>query len=222
MGLKQGDQGVMIDQIVKEVLFKLGHIEKITLIEGASYPEEWLNQLKDTHLVEYISDIEDLDRIECNTHALWLPELCISQMMSVVKGMPQGKIAEILFKALIKGKSVHILSECVELLREDIIRSPLTEPFFDALTRLSQSGLKIQVSKAFQPEKTVGTFNIGEALEVGLEGVTFYFEKKVLTEKQLETFVNRGINRVVITKNTILTPSAIDYIRINPIKIDRK
>jgi hypothetical protein len=143
--------------------------------------------------------------------------------MSVYQGIPSDPLSEIVIEALLKGYKLMVLKASVELLQMDSIRTPFTNRYFEALEVLEQSGLKIM--------KTV----IDDHLEVAIEDVSLAnldrpitgekvadLDDKVLTESQLIHYRQQNIEVVNIKSTTIITPSAQDFIRQNPIRLNRK
>lgn len=212
------DDRELFDRIVKEVLYRLGESKKIYLIKDGRYPEAWLDEMSKAHAVEWREELssEDFEGLkEASTGELWLPELSISQMMSVIGGIPTDRVSKILFEAMLEGISVNVFESTLEISARSVVRTPFTETFFKGLELLRQSGLVI-VNADIKINATKAVKNIVESKH------TIEFKKRVLTESQLSAFKDQGIHEVITSKDTILTPSAMDFIRINSINIDRK
>lgn len=208
-----------IEQIVKLVLHKLGKLKQTNIISTLNYPVELKKQLEDAYVV-----IEQETVSACTLGTdIWIPELTCKQLMSVYQGIPSDPLSEIVIEALLKGYKLMVLKASVELLQMDSIRTPFTNRYFEALEVLEQSGLKIM--------KTV----IDDHLEVAIEDVSQAnldrpitgekvadLDDKVLTESQLIHYRQQNIEVVNIKSTTIITPSAQDFIRQNPIRLNRK
>ena len=181
-----------IDGIVKEVLFRIGHLNKAHLISGIDYPED---DLKDFGYTVSIEKIQDLQR----DMILWLPALSSSQMMSIAAGIPVDELSKWCLFALLKGVKVHVKKNRVEF-REDLFEySPLFKKHIEALELLKSSGLTI-IDENQAPSSLK------------------YYDKKILGEKEVLSWSREAVKEVVLGQNTILTPLGEDALRSMQIK----
>ncbi|GAB6106652.1 hypothetical protein [Fusibacter bizertensis] len=210
-----------IEQIVKIVLYKLGQLKQTNIISTLNYPVDLKKQLEDAFV---IIEQEKVSACTLGTD-IWIPELTCKQLMSIYQGIPSDHQSEIVVEALLKGYKVTVLSTSVELLQMASIKTPFTKRYFEALDLLEQSGLKIM--------KTVNTLedamkNVKKDAEITKQNDAVSGEKvvdleqKVLTESQLIHYIQQHIEVVNIKPTTIITPSAQDFIRQNPIRLNRK
>lgn len=181
-----------IDGIVKEVLFRIGQIEKAHLIKGIDYPEE---DLKDFGYTKMVSEINEVER-GC---ILWIPALSSSQMMSIAAGVPIDLISDFSLKALLKGVKVYVKRGRMDFDFELWEHSPLSKKHIQALELLKSSGLKI--------------------VEDEIKSRDFkYYDKKILGEKEVLSWTKETIKEVILGENTILTPLGEDALRSKQIK----
>ena len=181
-----------IDGIVKEVLFRIGHLNKAHLISGIVYPED---DLKD---FGYVNLIEKMEELQKDT-ILWLPALSSSQMMSIAAGIPVDELSNWCLYALLKGVKVHVKKERLEF-KEDLFEySPLLKKHIEALELLKSSGLTI-----IDENQTPSSLK--------------YYDKKILGEKEVLSWSREAVKEVVLGQNTILTPLGEDALRSMQIK----
>lgn len=207
-----------IDQIVKIVLYKLGQLKKVNIISNLNYPVALKNQLEE---VFFIMAQETLATCEVGTD-IWIPELTCKQLMSIYQGIPSDSLSEIVIEALLKGYSIMVLTASVELLNIQSVRTPFRNRFFEALEMLEQSGLKIKEkieddNWEIDLKERRGAVQSQEVVSKCVD-----LNQKVLTESQLIHYHQQQIEVVNVNSNTIITPSAQDYLRQNPIRLNRK
>lgn len=181
-----------IDMIVKEVLFRLGHISKAYVIKGMEY------QKSDIENLGYIESIEFKETLE-EGMVLWIPQLTGSQMMSIAAGISTDELSEWCLEALLKGVKVHVKKERVGFDFECCVFSPLVKKHMEALEILIKSGLKIV-----------------ENIQKG--AVTKYYNGNLLCEKEVVGWTKDSVKEVVLSKGTLLTPAAADTLKSEQIK----
>lgn len=216
--IKINESASLVDSIVKEVLFRLGECEKIYLIKGCTYPQGWLDKMTQCHLLKWCDAEVFEDLKKSNNMRICLPELTIKQMMAVINASPIDQVSEILFRALIHGVSISVFEETVEILDSTLVKTLLTDRFYKSYDLLIRSGLKVQKIKPTPEIETQECLSIQEANSP--KAITF--KNRVLTENQLIAYKEQGIESLVLEQETLLTPSAMDFIRMNAINIDRK
>lgn len=212
--IKSNEMKALIDVIVKEVLFKIGECQQIVLIEGVNYPQTWLDEMGQDHLLKWCQ-VDAIDTLkETDMTELWLPELTIKHVMAVINASPFDRVSEVLFKALIHGISVNVHESSIELLGSTHVENPLMQRFYKAYDLLIKSGLKVSKNKGTKEEN-------GAVIEEAKTNKTIVYEERLLTESQLIALRDQGVQTIRLSKETLLTPAAMDFMRINAINMDR-
>ncbi|GAU75885.1 hypothetical protein [Fusibacter sp. 3D3] len=207
-----------IDQIVKRVLHKLGQLKKVNIISNLNYSVDLKNQLEQAFFIEEKA-ILDTGEKEID---VWIPELTCKQLMSVYQGLPVDALSEIVIEALLKGYKIVVLKASVELLNIQAVRTPFINRYFEALGILEQSGLNIK--EKMDDDNLEPVLKAGRRIDQSQEVVSKCVDlnQKVLTESQLIHYLGQNIEVVNVNSNAIITPSAQDFLRQNPIRLNRK
>lgn len=61
----------------------------------------------------------------------------------------------------------------------------------------------------------------GEQAECQLENCVDFTNKRLVSEVDLKNISKKGITKISVSKNTIVTPLALDYARINRLQIHK-
>ncbi|SFH66151.1 hypothetical protein SAMN05192551_10249 [Tindallia magadiensis] len=192
------EKGNSMDEIVQEVLYRLGKIQKAFVIEEMEYPPEILKN------AGYLQELRDIEALEKGM-TLWLPGLTRYQMMSIANGLPKDRVSTWCLEALLKGVTVCLRREDLTFFPENHEDSPLLRKHTEALELLTESGLKLVEHNAFEPEKDQSESFL-------------YYRKKLLNEKTARNWKQKAVKEVMIDPKTIVTPLAADVLREGQIK----
>lgn len=190
---------INFDEIIAEVLRRMGVRKEVALIEGLEYEECTLEKLKAFDLVYVLAE---------NGHQLSsevpivLPELTLSQVMAVASGISYDSVSQGLMVLLAQGITVRVFRETVQIEQLKMAKTAYAKRYVDAYQLLCDAGLKVC-----------------DALDtVHLENS----KSKVFTEKDAMRCVAEGMKKVTLPKATIVTPLARDYARYNHLAIEKE
>lgn len=196
-----------VEYIVKKVLFHLGEIQRVLLVEGFFYPNDEVQAYERTHLVERVPTVEAainfLEAGELGSRTqVWLPDLSCRSMMASYMGVGGDETSNALLALLLRGHSVTFKVKHVELLGLEGPLNPLISKHHEALNTLMDSGLVIEGDKRLYK--------------------TQFHPNRLLNEQHIKGYEREGCIEVHVLKETIVTPLAQDYLRQSPLRIIRK
>lgn len=185
--------------------------------------------------LEYYEDNVDLDSYE---HII-CPKLCTNGLASLALGIGSSKMLSKMIEAIFMGKNVMVLEEGMEY-RKFKVTAPKTlyKTFLEYEEKVRNFGVIIVPTYSLKDElnnkKTKN--NLVETATVKVNNdLVFHQEvqaseikdslyirnKKLIAESDLRKIYMNGVRNVTVDKNSILTPLAKDFIRINHLNITR-
>lgn len=196
-----------IENIVNSVMFHLGKMPCLIMLEGFNYPEEEVLLYAKTHYIERTVTLENAIAIfksKCNEAQImvWLPELSCRSLMAASLGIGGDDISSALLSLLLRHVKVMIRTKHIELLNLEQTETPLIKKHHEALKLLMDSGLIV-----------VGDMCISN---------TRIHPYRVLTEKQLKHYAQEGCLVIRLLKASIVTPLAQDYLLQSQLNIIRE
>jgi len=190
---------INFDEIIAEVLRRMGARKEVALIEGLEYEESTLEKLKTFDLVYFRA--ENGNQLSSEV-TIVLPELTLSQLMAVASGISCDSVSQGLMVLLAQGITVRVFRETVQIEQLKMAKTAYAKRFVDAYQLLCDAGLKVC-----------------DALNtIPLENS----KSKVFTEKDAMRCVAEGVKQVTLPKATIVTPLARDYARYNHLAIEKE
>lgn len=233
----------LIDLITKEVMNRLGALEKVTetkkkkilLLDSASCG--CLETIREALNEEY--DVDSLDNIDCKVEEY---EACIvcrvgnKQIASIANGLCSSSMEEIIMNFLLMGKNVYLLEDGIEYRRYlGTASSSLIELYQGFEKKLVDYGVKliknyrdilgtneikeIEKVEAVEAEKEIQC--TPQVKECDTVNSVDLIGKKLISEADLRKLCRKGVNEVVISKKAVITPLAQDFIRINRLSVKR-
>lgn len=236
----------LIDVITKEVLRRLQALEMsnqnskramlVLAEEGNPLPERIkreyqimesgsINSLKPSELISLI------DSAEC----LLIPSLSATQLASLALGCGEGGLCEGVRYALLLGKTIYLLEEGLTyrgyrktayktyyrrlLEYEECIKSYGIQILEQEMLPL---GLNQLSGKEQEKIPDVLNYSSDTVQEKPGKNESYRIDKKLILEKDLMNLSVKTQSVVWIGKNSIVTPSALDYARAHHIQIIKK
>ena len=188
-----------IDQIINEVLRRIGIQKEAALIEGLEYSEQFMQKLHGYDLRR----ISSFDGLELPVEIpIFIPELKLGQMMAIFNGISNDAVSEATIVLLAQGACVHVLGEMCQFHVVKIGNTPYAKRFKEAYQYLIDAGLKIDAEKSS-------------------ECITSK-RRSLFTEKDAIKCVKDGMKRVTLPKGAIITPLARDYARYSNLTIEKE
>lgn len=235
----------LIDLITKEVMKRLEGIEKNTeikknkvlLLDSASCG--CLDDAREALAEKY--DVDSLDNMNCKIEEY---EACIvcrvgnRQLASIAHGLCSSSMEEMIMKFLLIGKSVYMLEDGIEYRRYlDTANTSLLKLYQGYERKIVEYGVKLiksfkdilganeikepikaEVVEKKEKEEIQHTHQVEECVNVNFIDLT---GKKLITEADLRKLCRTGINEVLISRKSVITPLAQDFIRINRLGVKR-
>lgn len=189
----------MIENIIQEVLRRMGNDQEAAIVEGLDYSGEVLEQLNRRYRVRKIN-FEEIHELPCDVD-VFIPALKLSQMMAVYSGIPCDVLSEVTMLILLQGINVHVFAEQMQMKSIKMVNTPYASAFKKAYSCLLESGLVIVDERVRKIDAACGG--------------------RLFTEKDAMKCVENGMSQVVLSKDAIVTPLASDFARHNNLTIER-
>lgn len=188
--------------------------------------------------LEYYEDNVTLDSYE---HII-CPNLCTNGLASLALGIGSSKMLSKMIEAIFMGKNVMVLEEGMEYRKfKGTAPKTLYKTFLEYEEKVRNFGVMIVPTYSLKDElnnrkiknnsfetETVKVNNdlvfhqevkASETIEV--KDSLHIRNKKLIAESDLKKIYMNGVRNVAIDKNSIITPLAKDFIRINHLNITR-
>lgn len=215
----------MITKQVKQRLEAAESKKRVLLVESSSSPcfKSCCGLLEDDSFK--ISDIEEYKTGENldSYDLVVVPNLSIKQLSDTALGIVGGSCQKVMIESILKGKKAYIIEEGIEYRK---YKAVCPEGFYNMLAeyeaRLASFGICIIKSSELQNAIMAGE-NSNCAVcsgEKPLEtGKSIKLDKKIITETDIQKLSRQGFNEIIAGKRTIVTPLALDSIKINNIRL---
>lgn len=220
----------LVDMITKEVAERIKELnfnnefsnkEKVVILSTTPYKdiEEKLNH---KYTLQYFSeDLRDCDKII-------IPRTCIKLLSNLANGICSEESHKFLSIMLLKGKKVYMLEDGIEY-RKYKGRAPkaLWDMYQGFEEKIKAFGINI-ISSLDEIDENLSNKSLSinkeeiSTLDSNSKEGTFLFEgKKLITESDLRKIYMKGTKEVLISKKALVTPLAVDFVRIHQLKLKR-
>ncbi len=223
---KRGDNlndiSALVEKIAQEVLKRIElNPPKTLLIGPGGFMEEVLK--KSAICYAYHSDYsEDMDIEDYNF--IIIQGMSNFQLVTSSLLVPGTNISKLILRAGLTGKKVYVESDSIEYKRyEDTIDKGLKEKFESYEKSIAQYGVKILKAQSIVDDIQAPEVNISVRDETASQQQVHQstecctLSKRLITEQDLRKVIQQGKKTVRIGKNSLITPLAKDYIKINNI-----
>ena len=223
----------LIDSITNEVLRRLQSVrfsnqssKKSMLVlseENGSIPE---SIRKDYQIMETgrVSSLElarlysMIDSVEC----ILITSLTDAQLANLALGCGEGRFLEGIRYALLHGKTIFALEEGLSY---RTYRKSAHKTYYRRLLEYEECiksyGIEILEQKMSMPKGVMHHVNPGQEITYREED-NYTIDKKLIIEKDLMNLNLSSQKELLIRKNSIVSPSALDYARAHHIEIIKK
>lgn len=218
----------LIEKIVKEVLAKLEEVKTVNKILFLEKDEketriQFKNLIHNWKDIKFLESEEDISTYEC----ILVKELSIDEFLSISEGKQINDKTRILREAFLKNKRVVIVSEGLEHRRfRDESNKNFYKLFSDKEECLKSFGVEFvhssDLDKKLQSIGEVEFYNREEVNKDKTEYMTnsCKIDEKLITRPTLENILLKtNANEIKISKDTIITSLAEDYIREKDLKV---
>ncbi|WPS85974.1 ethanolamine utilization protein [Brevibacillus halotolerans] len=157
-----------------------------------------------------------------------IPTICIQLLGNLANGISAGSRERFILTMLLKGKKVVALENSMVYKKYKQTANPVLFKQYEAFEeKIKSFGIQmVQVSdllKMDDKEHTPEVVSAKQEIEIEREEVIQeVLSKKLITESDLKKFHLRRVNQIIVNKNSIITPLAKDYIKMQQIQVRRK
>ena len=221
----------LIDSITNEVLRRLQSVRfsnqnskkptMLALSEGNDPIPESIR--KDYQIMETDRSLElarlssMIDSVEC----ILITSLSATQLANLALGCGEGRFLEGVRYALLLGKTIFVLEEGLSY---RTYRKSAHKTYYRRLLEYEECiisyGIEILEQKMSMPKGVMHHPDPGEEITYGEDNYTI--DKKLIIEKDLMNLNVRSQKELWIRKNSIVSPSALDYARAHHIEMIKK
>ena len=220
----------LIDSITNEVLRRLQSLRfsnqnskksMLVLSEGNDPIPESIR--KDYQIMETDRSLElarlssMIDSVEC----ILITSLSATQLANLALGCGEGRFLEGVRYALLLGKTIFVLEEGLSY---RTYRKSAHKTYYRRLLEYEECiksyGIEILEQKMSTPKGVMHHLDPGE--EICYREDNYTIDKKLITEKDLMNLKVSSQKEVWIRKNSIVSPSALDYARAHHIEMIKK
>ncbi len=159
--------------------------------------------------VDYIQD--DYSKLEISSiEHIIVPNLTNNTLAKVALGIVEDQVTALLSDAFFCGKHVVVLEEGIQYRKYKAIAS---SPYLELFRRYEEQMVQFGAS-------IVNEEDVVAALE-GVPMCSCVMNKKVITEVDIKKLYEKGHEEITISKESIISPLASDYVRTHGIGIKR-
>lgn len=208
----------LTNEVMKKINYDIVQKDKILVINK----EENDFRIKDDNFqIDYFDEINKNLEIDIYKYII-ISGLTKEQLIDISMGKATDNISFIVTEGILKGKSISILNDGVEYHKYKNISN---QNFYNMLKSYEEKLISFGVRFVDKKNITEIFYDNKEdkKVEFSVDKQDFYtVHNKIITEATLEDIYIKGYKNILIDKNTIITPLAKDYIRINNITVSNK
>ncbi|MBG9774848.1 ethanolamine utilization protein [Brevibacillus laterosporus] len=221
----------LVEAVTKEVYKKLQGMkplqeqpikrQKAIIMDNQAHPEI------EAHIESHY-DFQYYDEQTRDCDLVIIPTICIQLLGNLANGISAGSRERFILTMLLKGKKVVALENSMVYKKYKQTANPLLYKQYEEFEeRIKSFGIQmVQVSdllnidgKEHKPEVASTKQESEIEREEARQEV---ISKKLITESDLKKFHLRKVNQIIVSKNSIITPLAKDYIKMQQIQVRRK
>ncbi|MCC0640875.1 MULTISPECIES: TIGR02536 family ethanolamine utilization protein [unclassified Clostridioides] len=225
-------------EIIVEELYKKINTTNVGYIENENRKKVIILYENDKSKFDLLNDkfnIEMFDSATKDCDAVIVSKLCMRGICNLALGNSFSNEERFLLKMLMKGKKVYVLDEGIEYkLYKDTAPKALYNKYRAYEEDICRYGVKIiknlneiTLSERAFSEETFNKEILNEEI-LNEEKVKIddnfsidLTQKRLISESDLRKPMISGTKDIIVSKNSIITPLAIDFIRIHNITVKR-
>lgn len=220
----------LIERIVREILTELGETKKTNKILFLEEDQK-ATKLQFKNLIDNWTDIEFLDFEKTQDiseyRSILIKDLSIDEFLNISEGKQINQKTTIMREAFLKNKEVLIVLEGIEHRKfKDTSNENFYNIFIEKEKMLKSFGVEFVTSsdlnKKLQSIREIELFNIEKVIasENKKDVKCYKIEEKLVTISILKDIVAKtNTDEIEISKDTIITSLAKDYIRENNLQV---
>ncbi|KPI49842.1 TIGR02536 family ethanolamine utilization protein [Clostridioides difficile] len=225
----------LVDLVIEEIYKKINNDElkvsnKPKAVTVFEQDNSKFNLLKDEfEIVEFNKSIK-----ECEV--VIVSKLCMRGLSNLALGNSTSDEERFILKMLMKGKKVYVLDEGIEYKRyKDTAPKALYKKFISFEDEIRKFGVEIikdlntiAKSKLSIKNETTEILNKDTISLINTENTNIDNEfsldlrnKKLISEADLRKPTINGVKNILVNKKSIITPLAVDFMRIHHLKLKK-
>ncbi|MDI7815822.1 TIGR02536 family ethanolamine utilization protein [Clostridioides difficile] len=225
----------LVDLVIEEIYKKINNDElkvsnKPKAVTVFEQDNSKFNLLKDEfEIVEFNKSIK-----ECEV--VIVSKLCMRGLSNLALGNSTSDEERFILKMLIKGKKVYVLDEGIEYKRyKDTAPKALYKKFISFEDEIRKFGVEIikdlntiAKSKLSIKNETTEILNKDTISLINTENTNIDNEfsldlrnKKLISEADLRKPTINGVKNILVNKKSIITPLAVDFMRIHHLELKK-
>ncbi|MCG7317188.1 MULTISPECIES: TIGR02536 family ethanolamine utilization protein [Brevibacillus] len=221
----------LVEAVTKEVYKKLQGMkllqeqpikrQKAIIMDNQAHPEIEAQ-------IESRYDFQYYDEQTKDCDLVIIPTICIQLLGNLANSISAGSRERFILTMLLKGKKVVALENSMVYKKYKQTANPvLYKQYEEFEERIKSFGIQmVQVSDLLNTDSKEHKPEVASAKqesEIEREEVRQeVISKKLITESDLKKFHLRQVNQIIVSKNSIITPLAKDYIKMQQIQVRRK
>lgn len=169
-------------------------------------------------------DVKYYDESLRDCELVVIPKICIQLLSNLANAISTGNRERFLLTMLLKGKKVVALEEGLAYRKYKPTAPVLLYKQYDGYAdKLRGYGIRIVSAKELLPVclETGGAADVHKELQTAPSG-SEVLSRKVITEAELKKYHLQSIKEIVVDRNSIITPLAQDYLRMQQMHIHRR
>nr|WP_317330973.1 TIGR02536 family ethanolamine utilization protein [uncultured Romboutsia sp.] len=221
------DYNNLIEIIVEEVYKKINAIN-IGCIENENRKKAVILYESNKNKFDLLSDkfnIEVFDNTTNDCDVVIVSKLCMRGMCNLALGNSTSNEERFILKMLMKGKKVYVLDEGIEYKRyKDTAPKTLYNKYISYEDDICKYGVKIIKNLSeitFSEEKFNKEILSEEEMKIDDKFSIDLTHKKLVSESDLRKPMINGTKNIIVSPKSIITPLAMDFIRIHNITVKR-
>ncbi|WP_199925004.1 TIGR02536 family ethanolamine utilization protein [Paenibacillus sp. IHBB 10380] len=227
MNIEALDREALIQTVTEEVYKRVQQrqaaqtmptVKQKAVLLSAEPASELENMLNEHYDVQYYDEsIRDCELVI-------IPKICIQLLSNLANGISAGNRERFLLTMLLKGKKVVALEEGLAYRKYKPTAPVLLYKLYEGQAdKLCSFGIRFVptmelLSACLENAEVADVHTELEATPSGLEVLS----RKVITEAELKKYHLRNIREIVVDRNSIITPLAQDYLRMQQMNIHRR
>lgn len=221
----------LVEVIANEVYKRLQNTQAVNikdskkqavLVATEAYPQIE-NLLANEYTIQYFDDsVRDCD-------VVIIPKMCIQLLGNLANGLSASPRERFILTMLLKGKNVIVLEDGIVYKKyKQTSNALLFKMYGEYVKKIEGFGIKIihdtQLLQSCCDEKIAQNVQFPNSKmndEAQFHKKAEVISKKVITEADLKKFHLRNVKEIIVTPNSIITPLAKDYIRMQQMHVQR-
>ncbi|CEH34073.1 TIGR02536 family ethanolamine utilization protein [Romboutsia lituseburensis] len=226
----------LVNLIVEEIYKKINSTDKLEITNKPKAVLIYENNQERFNFLKEDLDIVPFEKSVRDCEVIIVSKLCMRGLCNLALGNSVSDEERFILKMLMKGKKVYVLDEGIEYKRyKETAPKALYNKYLSYEDEILKFG--VEVVKDLSAITLKDKINTNKIENLGLNSLDkktsseevkiddeFSLDlrtKKLISESDLRKPMVNGIKNVIVSKKSILTPLATDFMRIHHLKLKR-